>query len=154
MNSKGMSYLLWLSILLGVGGLHRFYNGKMVTGIIWLLTGGLFGIGQFVDLFLIPDMVDSHNLKKSAINGVPYAPERPAIARSYDYPNTDAGLRLQLLKIAERHGGKLTVTQAVSESGASFEDVEKTLIGMAKIGRVDITNDARTGAVTYVFNEL
>ncbi|MBF2078750.1 MAG: NINE protein [Synechococcales cyanobacterium T60_A2020_003] len=154
MNSKGTSYLLWLSILLGIGGLHRFYNGKMITGLIWLLTGGVFGIGQIIDLFLIPDMVESHNLKKSSIYGVPYAPERPAIARSYDYPSSNPSLRLSLLKAAQRHGGKLTVTQAVSETGASFEDVEAALIGMAKIGRVDITNDSRTGAVTYVFQEL
>lgn len=37
------------------------YCGKWITGIIWLLTGGLFLIGQFVDLFLIPEMIRKAN---------------------------------------------------------------------------------------------
>ncbi len=36
----------------GPAGIHRFYLGRYVSGIIWLLTGGLLGIGVFFDIFL------------------------------------------------------------------------------------------------------
>lgn len=156
MNSKGMSYLLWLSILLGLGGLHRFYNGKMISGCLWLLTGGLFGIGQLVDLFLIPDMVDAHNMKRVAqLGGSPYAPAQPAIARLVDSPKQrEDKLRTQLLKAAQKRGGKISVTQAVADTGADFSEVEGALLGMAKKGHADIQNDPKSGAVVYSFPEL
>ena len=52
-HSKAIGYLLWI---FGFTGAHRFYYGRPITGIIWLLTGGLFLIGWFIDLFLIPSM--------------------------------------------------------------------------------------------------
>ena len=52
-HSKLIGYLLWI---FGFTGSHRFYFGKPITGTIWLFTGGLFLIGWFVDLFLIPSM--------------------------------------------------------------------------------------------------
>jgi hypothetical protein len=49
---------LWALILsggslIGICGLQRFYVGKIWTGILWFVTGGLFGIGQLVDIILI-----------------------------------------------------------------------------------------------------
>lgn len=44
---------LALCILLGYLGIHRFYEGKIWTGILWLCTGGLFGIGVIIDAILI-----------------------------------------------------------------------------------------------------
>lgn len=61
MKSTGTSYLLWLLCLVGFCGIHRFYNGKIITGLIWLFTGGLFLIGQIIDLFLIPGIVEDAN---------------------------------------------------------------------------------------------
>ena len=52
-HSKTIGYLFWI---FGFTGSHRFYYGKPVTGVIWLLTGGLLLIGWIVDLFLIPSM--------------------------------------------------------------------------------------------------
>ena len=42
-----------LCLFLGVIGVHRFYVGKIGTGILYLCTGGLFGIGWLVDLVKI-----------------------------------------------------------------------------------------------------
>ena len=52
-HSVLIGYILWI---FGFTGSHRFYYGKPITGVIWLLTGGLFLIGWFIDLFLIPSM--------------------------------------------------------------------------------------------------
>ena len=38
---------------LGLAGIHRFASGKIISGIIWLLTGGLFLIGTIIDLYLL-----------------------------------------------------------------------------------------------------
>ena len=46
-----VGYVLWI---IGFTGAHRFYYGKPISGIIWLFTFGLIGIGWFIDLFLIP----------------------------------------------------------------------------------------------------
>lgn len=37
----------------GVLGIHRFLVGKIGTGILWLFTGGLFGIGVIVDFIML-----------------------------------------------------------------------------------------------------
>ncbi|PWL01872.1 TM2 domain-containing protein [Hallerella porci] len=44
---------LLLAIFLGTLGVHRFYEGKIVTGILWLLTGGLLSVGWIIDIILI-----------------------------------------------------------------------------------------------------
>lgn len=44
---------LLLCIFIGVFGGHRFYVGKIGTGVLWLFTFGLFTIGAIYDLVLI-----------------------------------------------------------------------------------------------------
>jgi TM2 domain-containing membrane protein YozV len=52
-HSVLLGYIAWL---FGFIGLHRFYFGKALTGIIWFFTLGLLFIGWIIDLFLIPSM--------------------------------------------------------------------------------------------------
>jgi len=61
MKSKGVAYVLWF--FLGLIGIHRFYCEKYISGVIWLLTFGLFGVGWLIDVLLVPGMVDQANLK-------------------------------------------------------------------------------------------
>ena len=52
-SDKNKLTTLLLCIFLGGLGIHRFYVGKIGTGIVWLLTGGVFGIGWIVDIVMI-----------------------------------------------------------------------------------------------------
>ena len=64
MKSGPAAFVLWLCCLLGLCGLHRFYLGRPWTGLLWLLTLGVFGIGQIIDLFLLPSMIRQENLER------------------------------------------------------------------------------------------
>lgn len=45
--------ILAVAVLLGWLGIHRFAVGKIGTGILWLLTSGLLGIGWIIDIILV-----------------------------------------------------------------------------------------------------
>lgn len=50
-KSKGVAAVL--CFFLGALGVHRFYVGKIGTGILWLVTLGFCGIGEIVDFIMI-----------------------------------------------------------------------------------------------------
>ncbi len=50
-----------LQTFLGVFGIHRMYIGKIGTGILWLLTGGLLGLGWLYDFCTLNDQIDERN---------------------------------------------------------------------------------------------
>ena len=62
-SSGNIDYTVaWILLtFLGLFGIHRFYMGKWVTGIIYLLTGGIFGIGYLYDLWTLNDQVSIIN---------------------------------------------------------------------------------------------
>ncbi len=64
MKSKGIAYLLWFISIFGWLGFQHFYLGKIGKGIIWILTGGVFGIGSLIDLFTLGSAVDNYNTKQ------------------------------------------------------------------------------------------
>lgn len=52
-STKSRLVALLLCLFIGGLGIHRFYVGKIGTGIIWLLTFGCLGIGSLVDFIMI-----------------------------------------------------------------------------------------------------
>ncbi len=54
--------LAWLLLtFLGVFGIHRFYLEKWVSGLIYLLTAGLFLIGVIYDYWTINTQISDYN---------------------------------------------------------------------------------------------
>jgi TM2 domain-containing membrane protein YozV len=54
--------LSWILLtFLGVFGVHRFYLGKWISGLIWLFTCGLFLFGLLYDLWTLNEQIDDVN---------------------------------------------------------------------------------------------
>ncbi|MDD4063609.1 MAG: TM2 domain-containing protein [Bacilli bacterium] len=53
----GLSLIVKLLLAIFVGliiyGIYRIAKGKVIIGIIWIITGGLFGIGWIIDVVTI-----------------------------------------------------------------------------------------------------
>lgn len=54
--------ITWILLtFLGIFGIHRFYLGKWITGILYLLTGGVFLLGIIYDYWTINDQISEVN---------------------------------------------------------------------------------------------
>ena len=162
MRNLGLSYILAIVGFFGVAGLHRFYLNKPVTGVIWLLTGGLFGIGTIYDLITMPQQVDEANRRMlgpgQMMAALPYpnypsnypGPGAPAEPNLRD-PNID--LEQRVLMLARKQNGRLTTPIAAAELGVTMKEAEDKLGQIAAAGHaeVDVTED---GVVVYDFPAL
>ncbi len=166
-RDTGTGFLLWALCLLGFCGMHRFYVDKPVSGIIWLLTGGLCGVGQLVDMFLLPSMVREKNLELAAIAMQQYLPPSPyarpaqpvytpprsvedADARPLSYQER---MQVKLARLAAERGGRLTVQAAVVATGRPHGEIEEVLEQMAKAGHAEPDIDLETGSMIYLFKD-
>jgi len=59
LSRPASAYALWA--VGGLFGAHRFYLGRPVSGLVWLCTLGLFGVGWVIDFWLIKEFVEEHN---------------------------------------------------------------------------------------------
>ncbi|CZE42698.1 NINE protein [Candidatus Synechococcus spongiarum] len=131
-RSVGIAYLLWAASMLGVAGLHRFYTGRWGTGLIWLFTAGLCGMGSLVDLFLIPEQVRSFN--------------RLAVGQKSQPP---MALGQGVLALARHRGVRgFTFNDAVLELGHSPEAIRLELENLMKEDCLHVTNDLE-GRIIY-----
>ncbi|MEM8491553.1 MAG: TM2 domain-containing protein [Pseudomonadota bacterium] len=54
--------IAWILLtFLGIFGVHRFYQGKILTGILYLFTGGLCLLGVLYDYWTLNEQIDDLN---------------------------------------------------------------------------------------------
>ncbi len=155
MKEKGFAYMLWAACFVGVCGLQRLYSGKIGTGLLYLFTFGLAGIGQLVDLFLIPRMVEDANnrlLMQGAVVQGALGPGGgvPAVRR---LPRTTEEMQVALVQAAARREGCLTIPEGVADTGRGFNEVKRQLDQMAVNGFIELDSDDQ-GQVFYRFPGL
>ncbi len=144
MRSTGIAYLLWSLWFFGFAGIHRFYLGKPISGLIWFFTWGLFGMGQIFDLFLIPEMVERKNFKyRTRLREVQY----PQLPRSVTTtpPQSDTQLILKLLS----EQPEATLADCVLATGQDTPKIKALLEQMQRDELIEVGNRERDGAIIY-----
>ncbi len=152
-KQSGTAYLLWLGGIFGFCGLHRFYVGSYATGFLWLFTFGLCGLGQFIDLFLIPGLVDRRNAELYRQYGTPAA--NVVITTLATSPNVSSALQTpmqRLLTAAKDNGGTLSLAQAALATRMDTAELRTLLLEAQRDGYAEIYNDEASGAVRYRFD--
>jgi hypothetical protein len=142
MKDKTVAYLLWAAAFMGVAGLQRIYLGKYGTGFLYLFTWGLFGVGQLIDLFTIPGMVEDANNRVLVhqMAGVLPAGVHAALP-GRRVPRSTEEFQVALVQAAEANGGRLTVAEGVAATGRGFREVERQLNQMAVSGYIEPESD-------------
>ena len=145
MSNTVTAYLLWCLWFLGLAGIHRFYLGKPLTGLIWLFTWGVFGIGQIIDLLTIPWMVEEQNFKYRALYGLTPIAEISPFQTISTAPESDIHIILKLLK----ENKEATLADCVLATHKGVQTVKKLLLQMQRDELIEIGNRESDGVVVY-----
>lgn len=140
--TRGIAYLLWALCLVGVSGIHRFYLGRPGTGVLWLLTLGLLGIGNLIDLFTIPSMVRA----KRARGGAKPDPAAPA------QPGSSEAIEAAVLRAAAANGGNITPAAIAVQGEYSLDACKACLDGLVDRGHAELR--LLEGSAAYAFPDL
>lgn len=153
------AYALWCLCLLGLCGGQRFYCGRIGSGLLYLLTFGVFGIGQFIDLFLIPEMVGgsgsgiamAHANASNTIN-LNIGDLKDVISSQ---PQTTGEIQSPLQKLmfaAKENQGQLSFAQVLMATGLDTEEAKSLLADAERNQICETTNHTASGAIRYKFD--
>ena len=147
MYSTWLAYLLWWISGCGWMGFHRFYLGKIGTGLLWMFTFGLCGIGSIYDLITLSKQVREANLQKAILDNA----SRPD---NYNQlVNKKEKIEYVVLKIAKSNKGIITASELALAAKAPLEEAKKTLNNMVSKGYAEL-RVRQSGSIVYTIPDL
>ncbi|QQO08593.1 NINE protein [Breznakiella homolactica] len=160
MYSVGIAYLLWLVSGCGALGFHRFYLGKIPTGLLWMFTGGMFMAGSIYDFFTLPGQVREANIR-DALYKSQIGSNSQHRGQSWRYVN-DGGTRIvkehesverTILRIAKRNKGIITPSEIALEADISIDEAKRDLEALVNKGIAEI-RVRQSGTIVYTLPEF
>jgi len=175
MYSVIVAYILWLFSGFGVFGFHRFYLGKIPTGLLWMFTGGFFGLGAIYDLITLPRQVRDANLRKALLDQIRRQYESPASMPNsvgqgnWRYAN-DAEFRVMgektenkkaekerpeqvILKLARENHGILSISDVALGANIPMEEARNLLDSLVTKGFAEL-RVRQSGTLVYVIPDM
>ncbi|MDR1971725.1 MAG: TM2 domain-containing protein [Treponema sp.] len=168
MYSVGFAYLCWFLSGCGALGLHRFYLGKIPSGILWMCTGGLAMVGSIYDFLTLPAQVREANLRRAlegagdrlfgAGNVVAGKPEKTGNWRYANDVQTrivreKESLERSILRQAKEHRGILTVSEVALAADVPLEGAKKALDTLVSKGFAEL-RVRKSGTLVYTLPEF
>jgi len=159
--STGTAYLLWFATFFGFAGLHRFYLGKFGSGILYLITWGLFGFGTIYDAITMPDQVREARLKSRMRRALDDRLDeledlgksgRRSFGGSGRQPESESPEHV-ILRVAKGNHGIANPAQVALEGKISTDDAREQLDKLVDkgIGEVRVR---KSGSLAYVFPDF
>lgn len=147
-----VAYALWVLSGFGALGFHRFYLGKVGTGALWFLTGGMVMVGSVYDFFTMPRQVEEANLKSAYRQGLLGSLDGMGAIRNVTEPRRET-VEKTILRLARKNGGAVTPGEVALEGDCSLDEARKALEKLAKDGSAEMRVRS-SGVVAYVFPEF
>ena len=162
MYSTGIAYLLWFLSGFGALGFHRFYLGKIPSGLLWMFTGGLGMFGSVYDFFTLPGQVREANYRQALIEQQSHRPRgvpdwRYANDAQYQVMNNKGRdkehVERIILKLAKENKGLLTVSEVALGANVTIDEAQKLLDALTKKGFAEL-RVRKSGSLVYVIPDL
>ncbi|MDR1307132.1 MAG: TM2 domain-containing protein [Treponema sp.] len=163
MYSVGLAYLLWFLSGLGWAGFHRFYLGKIPSGLLWLCTGGLFGVGSIYDFLTLGRQVREANyhsalmgrFRRPGFGGGPgsWRDVEDGEVRIVREDSKKENPERAILRIAKNNRGIITPGNLALEADISIEEAKKQLETLVTKGFAEL-RIRKTGTIVYVIPEF
>jgi hypothetical protein len=152
--STRIAYLLWFATWFGFAGLHRLYLGKTGSGILYLLTWGLFGFGTIYDAVTLPEQVREAKIKARM--------RRVIDDRLLELEDRDRGrsasesresLEHVILRVAKNHHGIAAPAEVALEAKIPVDDARKQLDKLVEKGVAEV-RVRKNGTLVYALPDF